>query len=81
VTLVAWNVMALDGLRYAEAAKVTRRVLRGLRDGAIVILHDAAEGDGYEPASVAALPAILDAAAERGLRPVSVQDFLAEADR
>ena len=42
------------------------RVRRNLRDGVIVLLHDAPEKGDREPAAVKALPLILDAlAAER----------------
>jgi peptidoglycan-N-acetylglucosamine deacetylase len=80
VRLVAWNVMALDGFKGVDVESVVERVTRGVRDGAIVILHDAAERDGYEPASVEALPAILEVIAKRGLRLVGVEEFVAEAE-
>ena len=79
VQVVAWNVMSLDGFEGVEPPSVVERITRRLRDGAIVILHDAAERDGYEPASVEALPAILDAIAARGLRTVGVEQFVDEA--
>ncbi|MBN2577089.1 MAG: polysaccharide deacetylase family protein [Deltaproteobacteria bacterium] len=72
LTLVAWSVRSRDGLAATSAAAATRRVLSGLRPGAIVLMHDAAEHGDREPASIAALPAILDEAKRRGLRCVTL---------
>lgn len=70
--VVGWSVRALDGLAAADPKAVAARVKRGLRDGAIVLMHDAAEREDREPASVAALPIILDAMAAKNLRGVRV---------
>ena len=43
LTIVGWSVSANDGSEGASADGVLARVRRGLRDGAIVLLHDAAE--------------------------------------
>jgi peptidoglycan-N-acetylglucosamine deacetylase len=72
MTLVGWRVRARDGLPGTTAEAVRRRVIAGLKPGAIVLLHDAAEQGEQTPAGVAALPAILDEAARRGLRCVSL---------
>ena len=72
VKLVAWSVRSLDGLRGAQPERVARRVIDHLEDGAIVLLHDAAEHDNFTPASIAALPAILQALQERKLSAVGV---------
>jgi peptidoglycan/xylan/chitin deacetylase (PgdA/CDA1 family) len=73
LTVVAWTVRGLDGLAGARPADVAARIDRGLRDGAIVLLHDAAERGDREPAAVKALPAILEAIAARGLEVVPLQ--------
>jgi peptidoglycan-N-acetylglucosamine deacetylase len=73
VRIIAWSVRSLDGLQSANPASVASRVIDHLRDGAIVLLHDAAEHDDFTPASIAALPAILRALRERGLGCVSVE--------
>jgi peptidoglycan/xylan/chitin deacetylase (PgdA/CDA1 family) len=73
VCIVAWSVRSLDGLRGADPARIARRVIEHLEDGAIVLLHDAAERDDFTPASIAALPDILRAVRERGLDAVSVE--------
>jgi len=55
---------------------VANRVRRDLRDGAIVLLHDAPEHGDREPAAVRALPVILDSMAARGLDAVPVASWL-----
>jgi hypothetical protein len=52
------------------------RVGRTLGDGEIVMLHDAAERDDYEPASVRALPELLALLDERGLTSVGLDVLL-----
>ena len=73
--LVGWSIRGLDGLALARADHVADRVIRRLDDGAIVLLHDAAERDDREPASLAALPRILSAMRARGLAGVRVDQW------
>lgn len=73
VELVAWTVRSLDGIARADADRVAQRVIERLREGSIVLLHDAAEHDDFTPASIAALPIILRALRERQLSPVSLE--------
>jgi peptidoglycan/xylan/chitin deacetylase (PgdA/CDA1 family) len=73
--VIAWSVRSLDGVRNADPERVARRVIERLEDGAIVLLHDAAEHDDFTPASIAALPEILHALRERGLTPVGVDQL------
>ena len=82
LTVVGWSVRALDGWRGARPERVAARVGRRLADGAIVLLHDAAERDDYRPASVEALPKILAAMRTRDLGGVKLDDWLGptEAD-
>jgi len=72
LNFVGWEVRSRDGLAGTSAETVLRRVLAGLRPGAIVLLHDAAERGQRVPAGVMALPGILEEAARRGLRCVSL---------
>jgi peptidoglycan/xylan/chitin deacetylase (PgdA/CDA1 family) len=66
LTVVGWSAAGRDGVASADAEHVVSRVRRGLRDGAIVLLHDAPEKGDREPAAIRALPMLLDAlAAER----------------
>jgi peptidoglycan-N-acetylglucosamine deacetylase len=68
---VFWDVDARDDVPNARVADVVRNVVRGLRPGAIVIMHD------IHPWTLAALPKVLAAADARGLRVVSVPELLA----
>ena len=72
LTIVGWSVRSRDGLSSTSVADVERRVCTGLRSGAIVLLHDAAERGDRSPAGVAALPAILEHATRAGLRCVAL---------
>lgn len=76
VTLVGCSARALDGFRSASASKVEARLLRAIQPGALLALHDAAEHDDYVPASIAALPQVLRAIRERGLRPVTLSAWV-----
>jgi len=75
VEVVAWTVRSLDGLESARPERVAERVIERLVDGAIVLLHDAAERDDFEPASIAALPEILRALRDRKYTPVSLDQL------
>jgi peptidoglycan/xylan/chitin deacetylase (PgdA/CDA1 family) len=70
VTLVGWSSRGYDGLKGRRPEAVLDNVSPTLTDGAIVLLHDAAEHDDFEPASLAALPQILRALDERKLTSV-----------
>lgn len=76
VRTIAWSARGLDGVGPTDADKVFSRVERGLVDGAIVLMHDASERDDFEPASVEALPRILEELDDRGLRAVTVSELL-----
>ena len=72
LTIVGWSVRGRDGLSSTSVADVERRVCAGLRPGAIILLHDAAERGDRVPAGIAALPAILEHATRAGLRCVAL---------
>jgi peptidoglycan/xylan/chitin deacetylase (PgdA/CDA1 family) len=76
LTVVGWTAAGRDGVSWARPDDVVARVRRELRDGAIVLLHDAAERDDHEPAAVQALPAILDAIAADGLETVPLERWI-----
>jgi peptidoglycan/xylan/chitin deacetylase (PgdA/CDA1 family) len=80
VTLVAWSVRAFDGVSKPSVERVVRRVERGLVPGAIVLLHDAAEKDDFEPTSIDALPRILERIEEKGLHTVRLGDAARSED-
>ena len=68
---VFWDVDARDDVPNARVRDIVRTVERGLRPGAIIVLHD------IHPWTLAALPKILAAIREHGLRAVSVPELLA----
>jgi peptidoglycan/xylan/chitin deacetylase (PgdA/CDA1 family) len=72
---VLWSAWGRDWARGADGDSVSTLVLRDLGPGGIVLLHDADDYSvpGSWRATAAALPRILDAIAERGLRPVTLQ--------
>lgn len=71
---VGWSVSGRDGVS-ADPRAVASRVTSGLRDGAIVLLHDASERGDHQPAAVEALPLILDALSERRLEPMPLRSW------
>jgi peptidoglycan-N-acetylglucosamine deacetylase len=73
LAIVGWSARGLDGLPGARPDMVAARVREGLRDGAIVLLHDAPEQGDAEPPAVRALPIVLDAIAARGLDVVPLE--------
>lgn len=67
---VLWSATSGDDLTHPTAKSVARNVIRELRPGAIVLLHD------IHPWTIRALPAILEAIQIRGLRAVSIPELL-----
>lgn len=80
VRVIAWSARGMDGLGPADADVVYRRIEEKLVDGAIVLLHDSAERDDFEPASVEILPRLLEELEDRGLRTVTVSELLDGAE-
>jgi peptidoglycan/xylan/chitin deacetylase (PgdA/CDA1 family) len=76
VALVAWSVRGLDGIAGRMPEQVVARIERGLVPGAIVLMHDAAERNDFEPASIAALPLVLESVASKGLVAVTLDELL-----
>ena len=78
LTLASWSARGFD-TRIGDAARVKHALLRGLRAGAILLLHDgnAARSPGGIPVILDVLPAVLESAAAAGLRFVSLRDALA----
>jgi len=76
VTLIGWTFRGYDGVRQCRPEAVVERVRRTVADGAIVLLHDAAEHDDFEPASGPALPRLVDLLDERGLTSVGLDTLL-----
>jgi peptidoglycan/xylan/chitin deacetylase (PgdA/CDA1 family) len=78
VTLIGWSSRGYDGIRWRNPGAVVARIGGALTDGAIVMLHDAAEHDDFEPASVHALPRLVALLDERGLTSVGLDALLAD---
>jgi peptidoglycan-N-acetylglucosamine deacetylase len=74
--VIGWSTRGLDGMRTQTPDGVVARIAGSLTDGDIVMLHDAAERDDYEPASVRALPAVLRLLDERGWTSVGVDALI-----
>ncbi len=68
--VVLWSVDPTDWEPGITANEIARRVLAGIRPGAIVDLHD---GGGDRSATLAALPAIVRGIRARGLRLVALE--------
>jgi peptidoglycan/xylan/chitin deacetylase (PgdA/CDA1 family) len=68
---VRWSVDGDDARVGANAAASVRAAVKGLRPGAIVLLHD------LHPWTPAVARAVLRAARRKGLRPVTVSELLA----
>lgn len=73
--LASWSVRGFDTCT-RDAAKVEARLLRGLRPGAILLLHDghAARTTAGEPVILAVLPKLIAAAQAAGLRFVTLRE-------
>ncbi|HET9957306.1 MAG TPA: polysaccharide deacetylase family protein [Polyangiaceae bacterium] len=76
LNVIGWSSRGYDGLERTSSREVLRRVLGTLNDGAIVLLHDAAERDDFEPKSLLILPELLAALDARGLRSVGLNTWL-----
>lgn len=75
--LVSWSVRGFD-TRVSDADRVKRRLLRKLKAGAIVLLHDgnAATGRGNRPVIIEVLPPLIETARERQLKFVTLPEAL-----
>ncbi len=67
---VLWSATSGDDRGHPTARRIARNVIRALRPGAIVLMHD------IHPWTVDAMPAILRAIHARGLRAVSIPELL-----
>jgi len=78
--LASWSVRGFD-TRVGDAARVNHSLLRGLRSGAILMLHDgnAARTPGGIPVILEVLPTVLAAASAAKLRFVTLRQALASS--
>ncbi len=70
LTLASWTRRGYDTLA-KDASAVSRRLLRGVGAGDVLLLHDGSTVSGKgNPVVLDVLPRVLDGLASRGLRPV-----------
>lgn len=76
LTLVAWSLHSRDS-QGDDPQRIARRVLRKIRPGDIVLMHDGHDRPGHHrPACAPALQLILQGLHERHLRCVTVSELL-----
>ncbi|CAB4905241.1 unannotated protein [freshwater metagenome] len=68
---VLWNVDTQDALGTTSADEIVATAERGMRPGSIILLHE------VKPNTLEAMPRIVAALREKGLRPVTVSEMLA----
>ena len=73
LTVVGWQVRGFD-TRRCSPERVVRRILRRVKPGGIILLHD---GGRHPSAVVEITSALLAGLAERGLKPVRLDRLLA----
>lgn len=73
--LASWSVRGFD-TRINDAARISKRLLRGMHPGSILLLHDgnAAQTANGIPVIVAVLPAVIAHAAARNLHFVTLRE-------
>jgi peptidoglycan/xylan/chitin deacetylase (PgdA/CDA1 family) len=74
LTLVGWDVRGLDQ-RAPSPEKVIHRLLRGVRDGSIILLHD---GGGDPQRLAAVVQAVVPALEARGFTFVRLDELIGE---
>ncbi len=73
---VGWSVSAHDGTAGANVERVVARVSSRLRDGAIVLMHDASERGTHAPVAADAIERIVEAGREARLDVVPLEGWL-----
>ena len=80
LTMVAWSLHSRDTF-FANPARIAARVLRRVRPGDIVVMHDGHDRPGRHRSGCArAVPLILAGLRERGLECVTVSELLRPHD-
>ena len=76
LTLIGWSLRSRD-TQTADPERIAARVLRRIRGGDIVLLHDGHDQPGrHRPACAQAVPLILQGLREKGLECATVSDLL-----
>jgi peptidoglycan/xylan/chitin deacetylase (PgdA/CDA1 family) len=73
---VGWSVSARDGTAGANADRVVARVSSRLRDGAIVLMHDASERGTHAPVAPEAVARIVEAGREARVDVVPLGEWI-----
>lgn len=77
--LVGFSTRSGDGSAAVSAELARKRLVAGLRPGAILLLHDAAPS-GRAPTSLVVLPPLCAAMTRAGLRSVTLSEMIAPVD-
>jgi peptidoglycan-N-acetylglucosamine deacetylase len=81
---IQWSDTGFDWVKENTPADITRKALKNLRDGSIILLHDGCgahdPGEVDRSRTVAALPTIIEAVQARGFTFVPVGAFLKVQD-
>ena len=81
LAVVAWSLHSQD-TRTRDPQRLAQRVLKKIRPGDIVLLHDGHDLPGrHRPACAQALPQILQGLRDKGLQCVTVSELLCAAPR
>jgi peptidoglycan/xylan/chitin deacetylase (PgdA/CDA1 family) len=75
--LCGWSCKSRDGWSSTTVENALSKLQAALRPGAILLLHDAADRGGHTPIAPAVLERLLPLIAEQGLRPVPLDELLA----
>ena len=76
--VIAWSLHSRDTVM-RDAGRIAERVLRRVKAGDIVLMHDGHDRDGHHRvATASALTLILDGLAKRGLQSVTVSELLGQ---
>jgi peptidoglycan-N-acetylglucosamine deacetylase len=78
--IIGWSVSARDGTARAREDECCDRVRAGLRNGAIVLMHDAAERGERMPLAPTLVPKVLDAIAAANLSVASLSSWVEDRD-
>lgn len=76
LVVAGWSARAYDGAGRPSVKQTLDRLSASVRDGAIVLLHDAAERGDAAPTSLDALPQLLKLLEERGLEAVTLSALI-----
>jgi peptidoglycan-N-acetylglucosamine deacetylase len=74
--MVSWTASARDGTRHATVDSAMARLRPHLKPGAILVLHDGAEGDDRKPIAPELLARVLDELEAKKLRSVTLDELL-----